>query len=101
MGAYRTPADMPKETWPKPKRKIDYITLFFSTLAICAASSLGIAIFFPLFKSITADGKINYCYIRGGWLYGNVEWREDRALIPVPTIDVAVDQAAKLKCEIH
>jgi hypothetical protein len=63
-----------------------------------------------IFKSASADGKIDYCYTSvisptdmapQYRLHGHRPWREDRSLGIYPTLNDAALAAQKYQCELH
>lgn len=62
---------------------------------------------FAAFKSMTASGKVDYCYTQAyGWshteqmLRAHRDWREDRNLGTFPSIESAAEAAKKYGCEL-
>jgi len=89
---------------------------FSSTFAIAMALVivLGLAslVGIPIFKSITADGKVEYCYVENErtqvpnqpdvvlyQLYGFRPWRSDRRLaVNLPSLEAAKVEADRIGC---
>jgi hypothetical protein len=89
-------------------------TTFSITFAIGLVLSLLGIVMIPIYKSIFADGKVEYCYIisnqnsanpnfEGTYdLHGHRPWRNDRTLaINLKSVDTAKSVAESLHCEIH
>lgn len=90
-------------------------TAFAVTLAITLALGLVSLIGFPIYKSIAADGKVEYCYVSTETytvpnqpnvvmyhLWGFRPWRSDRDMARnLKSLEEAKQVAANVGCDIR
>lgn len=99
----------PEKPKPKPKEKkwmkCPYCSAW-STLGITAILFVVAVLSWLAFMSLTASGKVTYCYVEyddhyGYQLQGNVEWRKDLSLGNYNNAGAAVEAAGVIHCPLQ
>ncbi len=82
-------------------------TKFFNYLGATLIVTALVTVATLLFKTATATGKIEYCYINEYIsaypyyvLYGFRDWRQDRIIVSTKTYEESIKYAVAIKCNI-